>query len=277
MAFTFEDWMINHYWTHGYMVLRQILPGSLLKDLRKSADAARELAYKVRGPQTQRIQPLSNYADDLDLKPFHDYCELPELADAIHKLMGPEYVHHNMEGMGLLVDPAEHSWNQGWHRDAVVEVPVEAQGDEEFRETLADVWHDVRLFNQVNCAIYNDSSLWYVPGSHARMRDLPGEVQSVNQEHLPKWDDYGSEAEFEQACYLHAAEFPGAVQLHLIAGDYCIYRSHAWHCGSYLSYQPRATIHDACVYGDGSFRAQHRERWAAVKERARERHGVSRR
>lgn len=272
MAFEFTDSMINHYWSNGYIVLRQILPGSLLRDLRVAADQARELAYKVRGPQTQRIQPLVNYADDLDLQAFHDYCELPALVDAIHKVMGPEYRHHNMENMGLLVDPAEHSWNQGWHRDAVVEVPHGAQLDEEFKGTLADVWHDRRLFNQVNCAIYNDSSLWYVPGSHARQQDLPGEIQSVNQNSLPKWDDYGSEPEFERACYLHATEFPGAVQMHLIAGDYCLYRSHAWHCGNYLSYQPRATIHDSCVFEDGEYRAAYRERWTRAKDEAKARY-----
>jgi ectoine hydroxylase-related dioxygenase (phytanoyl-CoA dioxygenase family) len=269
--FKFEDWMVNHYWSNGYMVLRQILPGSLLRDLRKSADAARQLAYKVRGAQTQRIQPLVNYADDLDLQPFHDYCELPELVDAIHKLMGPEYRHHNMERMGLLVSPSEHSWNQGWHRDAVVEVPHAAQNDEEFVSTLEGAWHDRRLFNQVNCAIYNDSSTWYVPGAHARRRDLPGERQTIGFPDLPKWEDYESEAEFEQACYLHCATFPGAQQMHLIAGDYMLYRSHSWHCGNYLSYQPRATIHDSCVYGEGDFVNEYRDRWAQVKENAKAR------
>ncbi len=75
-------------------------------------------------------------------------------------------------------------------------------------------------------------------------------------------------------CYLHAAEFPGAQQMHLIGGDYLIYRSHAWHCGNYLSYQPRATIHDACVYEDGEYRVEYRERWTQVKEEAKGRYAA---
>ena len=270
--FEFEDRMVNQYWSNGYIVLRQILPGSLLKDLRVAADQARALAYKLNGPQTQRIQPLVNYADDLDLQAFYDYCELPELVDAIHQLMGPEYRHHNIERMGLLVDPDGHSWNQGWHRDAVVEVPHAVQTDAEFQATLDGAWHDRRLFNQVNCAIYNDSCTWYVPGSHARRRDLPGELQSIGFPSLPQWADYATEAEFEQACYQHCASFPGAQQMHLIAGDFMLYRSHGWHCGNYLCYQPRATIHDGCVYTEGEFVTEYRKRWAQVKERAVARH-----
>jgi len=270
--FEFQDWMVNHYWSHGHIVFRQIIPGSLLRDLRATADKARALAYKIRGPQAQRIQPLVDYADDLDLQPFYDYCELPELVDAIHNLMGPEYRHHNIDRMGLLVDPEGHSWTQGWHRDAVVEVPQPVQSDGEFRSTLGEVWLDRRLFNQVNCAIYNDSCLWYVPGSHARQRDLSGEGQTTRSDTLPKWEDYGSEPEFEQACYLHAAALPGAQQMHLIAGDYMLYRSNAWHCGNYMSYQPRATIHDSCVYQEGDFVPEYRKRWAKVKEDAKARY-----
>jgi hypothetical protein len=134
--FEFQDWIVNHYWSNGYIVLRQILPGSLLKDLRVAADRSRALAYKLNGPHTQRIRPIVNYADDLDLQAFHDYCELPELVDAIHKLMGPDYRHHNIDRMGLLVNPEGHSWNQGWHRDAVVEVPHPVQADDESQATL---------------------------------------------------------------------------------------------------------------------------------------------
>ena len=38
---------------------------------------------------------------------------------------------------------------------------------------------------------------------------------------------------------------PGAVQLHLEAGDFCLYRNTLWHLGNYLPYRRRATLHDA--------------------------------
>ena len=151
-------------------------------------------------------------------------------------------------------------------------MPHPVQTDNEVQATLEGAWHDRRLFNQVNCAIYNDSSTWYVPGSHARRQDLPGEKQSIGFSSLPQWHDDVAEAEFEQACYQHCATFPGAQQMHLIAGDYMLYRSHGWHCGNYLSYQPRATIHDGCVYGGGDFVSEYRENWAHVKQQAKARY-----
>jgi ectoine hydroxylase-related dioxygenase (phytanoyl-CoA dioxygenase family) len=271
MAFEFCDSMINQYWSQGYCVFRQILPGPLLNDLRQTADKARVLAHETDGPQSQRIQPLVRHESQLDLQPFRDYCELPELIEAVGKLMGPDYRHHNFDNMGLLVDPAGHSWNQGWHRDGPVEVAPEIQELPEVKACLAERWHDRRVFNQINCAIYNDSCTWYVPGSHLRQDDFEGEQQSVGHSHLPKRDAYASEAEFERACYLHCAEFPGAQQMHMIAGDFMIYRNHGWHCGNYLSYQPRATIHDTCIY-TGEDKPQFKHDWQALKAELAESH-----
>ena len=85
MTFQFQDSMVNEYLSEGYLIFRGIVPPSLLTDLRREAEKGRELAHTLNGPQTQRIQPLSNYGDELDLKPFHDYTELPDLRDAIEK------------------------------------------------------------------------------------------------------------------------------------------------------------------------------------------------
>jgi len=38
---------------------------------------------------------------------------------------------------------------------------------------------------------------------------------------------------------------PGAQQLHLDAGDFCLYRNTLWHIGNYLPYARRATLHDS--------------------------------
>ena len=38
---------------------------------------------------------------------------------------------------------------------------------------------------------------------------------------------------------------PGARQLHLAAGDFCLYRNSLWHLGNYVPYAQRATLHDA--------------------------------
>jgi len=40
---------------------------------------------------------------------------------------------------------------------------------------------------------------------------------------------------------------PGAVQLHLAPGDFCIYRSCALHLGNYSTDIKRATLHDGAM------------------------------
>jgi len=243
--------MINDYLSQGYLVLRGIVSPSLLRDLRVEADKARDLAHRLNGPQTQRIQPLSKYADDLNLKPFYDYTELPELRDTITRLLGPGYTHGHLDIMGLLVEPLERPWNCGWHRDGVVEVPPEAY-DDIVRAKLAEAWYNLRHYNQVNCAIYADSCTWFVPGSHLRQRDVPGERQTTGDPVLRGPIEGMSNAEAERFYLDHCQQFPGAVQMHLGPGDFMVYRNLGWHNGNYVTYQPRATIHDIVRYELGS-------------------------
>ena len=110
--------------------------------------------------------------------------------------------------MGLLVEPLEYPWHIGWHRDGVVEVPPEAR-DETVNAKLAEVWHDLRHFNQVNCAIYADSCTWFVPGSHLRQWDMPGEEQSTKDPKLRKPAEGQSNAEAERYCLEHCRQFLG--------------------------------------------------------------------
>ncbi len=251
MAFQFCDSMINDYLSQGYLVLRGIVSPSLLRDLRVEADKARDLAHRLNGPQTQRIQPLSKYADDLNLKPFYDYTELPELRDTITRLLGPGYTHGHLDIMGLLVEPLERPWNCGWHRDGVVEVPPEAY-DDIVRAKLAEAWYNLRHYNQVNCAIYAESCTWFVPGSHLRQQDVPGERQTTGDPVLRGPIEGMSNAEAERFYLDHCQQFPGAVQMHLGPGDFMVYRNLGWHNGNYVTYQPRATIHDIVRYELGS-------------------------
>ncbi len=264
MSFKFEPTMVEQYLEHGYLVFQRIIPPSLLRDLRRQADHARVLAHRLNGPQTQRIQPLDKYAEDLDLTPFQDYAELPALKEAVDQLLGPGYTHAHLDIMGLLVEPAERPWHCGWHRDGVVEVPPEAR-DETVTSFMADIWHDLRFYNQVNCAIYADSCTWFVPGSHKRQDDLPGEVQSTGIAGLRNPDGQLADEEVEQDLFEHCRDMPGAVPVHLGPGDFMIYRNLGWHTGLYLPYQPRATIHDVVSHPDIH---EFREVWRRVKSDA---------
>ena len=272
MKFQFEDWMVHEYHQQGFLIFRGIVPPSLLTDLRREADKARELAHELNGPQTQRIQPLDQYAEDIDLQPFRDYAELDDLRLLVERLLGPGYTHAHMDIMGLLVEPQERPWHCGWHRDGVVEVPTEAR-DEQMHSFMATVWHDLRYFNQVNCAIYADSCTWYVPGSHLRQQDLPDEIQSTGDPIMKQAPDDWSDAEAEQFYFEHCRLMPGAVQVFLGPGDFMVYRNLAWHCGLYLPYQPRATIHDIIRH---TGRNAWMEKWNKVKQAARGRSAAAR-
>ncbi|MCE9589506.1 MAG: phytanoyl-CoA dioxygenase family protein [Planctomycetes bacterium] len=246
MAFRFEDWMINHYLQQGYVVFRGVVPPSLCDDLRREIDKARDMAHAIN-PQAQRLQPVAKYEGQIDQKPFQDYCDLPALRDAIDRLLGPDFTTGQRSMMGIFVEPRDQPWTIGWHRDGVVEVPLEAQ-DEELRLAMDEFWHDLRGWNQVNCAIYADSCTWYVPGSHLRSRDLPGEKQYNTDKEINTRIAAMSPAEAERKCLDLCHRFPGAVQMHLGPGDYMLYRQLAWHNGNYTPWARRGTIHDGAFY-----------------------------
>ena len=167
--------------------------------------------------------------------------------------------------MGLLVEPLEHLWYCSWHRDGVVEVPLAARSDE-VRAALEEVWHDLRVFNQVNCALYADACTWYVHSSHLRSFDLPGERQSTDAPRLSNPGPDNSHVEAEHFYLKHCRAMPGAVQIHLNAGKFMIYRNLAWYTGFYLPYQARATIHDILSHADGDSLT---ERWRHAQQQTR--------
>ncbi|MCE9592027.1 MAG: hypothetical protein K8S99_16080 [Planctomycetes bacterium] len=247
MAFRFEERMLHEYLVNGYTVFRGAIPDSLLGELRREGDKARALAHELHGPRAQRLGSVARYPDRINQKPFQDYRELASLRDAVHKLLGPNHKHAHEANLGILVEPLDRPWTLGWHRDAVVEVPPEAY-DEGLRAKLAEVWNDLRYFNQVNCALYAESCTWFVPGSHLRQHDMPGERQSVGDETFTARIEAMGCEEAERACLEHCRNFPGAQPMHLNGGDYLIYRHLGWHNGNYIPYQPRATIHDGVFY-----------------------------
>jgi hypothetical protein len=255
MAFHFSDSWINHYWSLGYVVFPRIVPPSLLHDLRVEADKARILARALHGPQAQRLQPVNKYKDQINDAPFRDYNELPVLRDAIQRLLGPSsygatVIHTTPARLGLLIEPGVRPRHFGWHRDTVVEVPLARQREPARVSALAKRWYSPIVGNQVNCAIYPDPCLWYVPGSHARSHDLHGEKQSFCY-HTGEnpWDKIEATHVELEALHLEAAySFPGAIRVHLDPGDFLIYRNLGWHTGVYTTHTPRATIHDAIDY-----------------------------
>jgi hypothetical protein len=232
------DEEISRYYREGYIVFRSILPESLIRDLRRECERG-NAARHAKGVKGRRLQPLQNYADDIDLKPFRDYGELPELIDAIHQVLTPEHYHACLDVMGVLFEPDHLPHCMRWHRD--ITLASSRLPAEEYQDLMLD-WNSV---NQVNCPLFDDDCLWFVPGSHLRMRDLPGETEAFNA-----YRDLGIEANadavvVERANNNYVKSMPGAFQLRLHAGDFALYRPCGWHTGNYSPYKKRATLHDA--------------------------------
>ena len=233
MAFRLSENHIVEFQMQGYTVFKQIIPTSLIRDLRKASDEAREIARDEKGPQVQRLQPVASY--DIDQRPFIEFGELPELVDAVAGVLTPSHRPSNTKTLGILLEPAEMPYCTRWHRD----------GRDNTRMNMwREAFDDIRYFNQTNCPLYADSSLWYVPGSHLRRDDLPRESALFDQER-GSLDFPGKSAEERERLSLeYTRSMPGAIQLHLEAGDFALYRPTAWHLGNYLPYFKRATLHD---------------------------------
>ncbi len=234
MSFTFSDQHVADFYRDGFTIFRSILPPALIRDLRRTTETARQIARQEQGAQAQRLQPLALYLDRLDHRTFQNYLELPVLVDAIQHTLSPDHHMAGFDTLAVLLEPAEQSWGVLWHRDISEQSPqVDAA---EMRQLL----RDPLFFIQVSCALYTDSSLWYVPGSHGRP-DL--ERERAVADAAPRLEGM-DEVEAERLCIEHARAMPGAVQTVLEPGDFMLYRTNAWHQGCYTPYRKRATLHD---------------------------------
>lgn len=228
----------------GFTVFRGLIPGSLLNDMRNSAEQARRVRDREMGADAQRLQPLGKWGDEVDLQPFRDYGELPELREAIDFILGPGKAFAVLDPdkkypLGMFFEPTEKSRCTAWHRDwrdNISGADVAA-----WRETR----DDPRFWNQYNCALYEDGSTWVVPASHNR-DDTDAEVARFPTRPIPTPDltDAMREAERERACLDYCRSMPGATQLLLNAGDLAFYRNALWHIGNYSPYRKRCTLHE---------------------------------
>jgi len=232
----------------GYHIIPKVIPASLLKDLRREAAKAQEIARRIDGPRAQRLSVLRNHPDELDLKAFQDFDEIEGLQPAIQDLLTPEHFLQPTAEATILFGPRDRPWSTEWHRDFrdhIEEEPWEKHLAKDWEKTA----NDFRFWNQVNCPLYEDNSTWYVPGSFQRTRNTVEESElyaSTTQEILRDETNEKTDEELELFCLNYCQAMPGAVQLVLNPGDFCIYRNVGWHIGNYVPYRKRMTIHTQC-------------------------------
>ncbi|HEX8234637.1 MAG TPA: hypothetical protein VF600_01660 [Abditibacteriaceae bacterium] len=236
MPFQFRDQHRDEYSTAGLTVLRGVIPPSLLSDLRRETDKAREIARKSGGPQSQRLQPVYKY-EELDPRPFRDFLELPGMQATVEGILGAS--HKASDNMGVLLEPAQNAWCTNWHRDIAHHLPnLDMQA-------FYHAARNLRMFNQFNAALYDDHSLWIVPGSHNR-EDTPEERAcfATATPAAPEFSEDAFPEERERTCLEYAYRIPGGMPVVLFAGDCAFYRASGWHLGNYVPYTKRATLHD---------------------------------
>lgn len=237
MSFVYSDRLRQEYYADGFTILRGLIPASLMTDLRRETDKAREIARAQFGIQAQRLQPVYAY-DGLDHRPFRDFLNLPGMRATVEGILGKE--HRPSEIMGVLLEPAEKAWATHWHRDWGYN--VEGIDLEAFFDACIN---RLGMFNQLNGALYDDHSLWVVPGSHNR-RDTTEEQAAFARipPPPPALSDAMAPVKRELTLAEYARRMPGAVQVTLLAGDVAFYRACQWHLGTYVPYVKRSTLHD---------------------------------
>lgn len=240
MSFQFSESHIEEYNTQGYTVFRNILPASLVDELRRECDRAGGMVRaRTEDVNAQRFQPVSAYP--INFKPFEEYRALPDVHDAVSRVLGCDHEPASLDILGVLIQPIEQPWCTQWHRD----------WRDNIQSLDLDAWQarsqDRTMFNQVNCALYEDSCTWVVPGSHLRS-DTDAEIARFPDRPIPGPDLEGlSHAARERACLEYCQSLPGAQRLLLDTGDYCLYRNTLWHLGNYIPYRKRATLHDGVM------------------------------
>jgi hypothetical protein len=241
-AYRYSERNRDEYFTNDLTILRGLIPASLLTDLRREAEKAREIAHRQSGLQAQRLQPVYKYPE-LDHRPFRDFLGLPELRRTVAAILGPEHTESDI--MGILFNPVEKAWATAWHSDYGYNM-----AGNDLDAFFDAAIHKPTMFNQLNGALYDDHSLWVVPGSSSRP-DTDEERAGFSHVIPPRPPVLTPEMtaeERETTCRDYTRRMPGALNVVLMAGDVAFYRAVAWHIGTYVPYARRATLHDG-FYG----------------------------
>jgi len=217
----------------GYVILRQVIPPQDLDDLRqayeKLVERQRVIWARERGPDDPPGGVWETSA-----QPRLNLGMLAGQIDAQTVGAVEIWLHENTQGvssqllgvddaavteMMLMCNPVrdhETGGHSGWHRDFYPPHTAPLQGYAD------DILENGPRYVQWNLPLYDDSVLWVVPGSHARL-NTDEENAALNSD--------------------ARTPVPGAVQPHLSAGDGVVYILPLLHWGSRYNAKMRRTIH----------------------------------
>ncbi|KZT00115.1 uncharacterized protein LAESUDRAFT_804166 [Laetiporus sulphureus 93-53] len=229
----------------GFVIVPNLIPPESRDALEMAAETVvartRSGSWKMRRTVGRQFPPFFNedHPDswgvqhimhpDLGEPAFAQWYTSDALVDVIKELLECEEDELQMELFNMLINPESHAFALRWHRDDVREI---ATVDEE-RKAL-DVWH---CGVQWNTALYNDSCLYVVPGSHKVPR-TPEQWALSSTLDSPD----------------NPMAMPGAVRVTLqrrftalkqasAAGETVFYNNNILHCATYDPEERRATLH----------------------------------
>ena len=171
------------------------------------------------------------------------------ILDIVKELVGLEGTQNDdemlvMELFNLLVSPSgKKDFELCWHRD---DVRPDVGPDEELRQLNEKAPGGRQLHAQYNIALYEDSSLVVVPGSHRRPR-----------------------TEAERTADPYAPELPGQAVVHMSPGDAVFYDSNILHRGIYSGIDARSETGRMTLHGSVGLAGHGKERARQVLQ-----HGI---
>ncbi|UZJ54271.1 hypothetical protein CBS101457_003591 [Exobasidium rhododendri] len=240
--------------TDGYVVVDGILSDLDVEELRKASaevtQLTREGKWAHRRVVGKQFPPYNTVTSQdswgvqhlmhPDL-PHHDlftkfYGSSPLLDIAAH-LLESTTASMQLELFNLLIEPSEHTFALGWHRD---DIRPDVDRDQELQRLAAPT-----SGIQWNACLYGDDCLFLVPGTHTRLRTaeeiIANQTDSPPARKMLPGSDQGYDGAWD-------VDPDTAKRVCLKAGQTAFYSQRILHRASYLPSRKRATLHGC--YGD---------------------------
>ena len=215
---------LRQYHQEGYVLIDRAVPPPLLEPLREAAQRATERTRSGEWPHRRNAGEGDIWGighllhPDLTEPTFAQYMASDIVIDVVAELLDVAEAELQLELANMLVNPRDRDYAINWHRDLVRE-------DLEPADELARL-QALKFSVQWNTALYDESSLIIVPGSHTRAKTPRERAIAVD---APRSD------------------MPDQLVVELKAGQGVYYDANLLHRGVYPHTTQRQTIH--CCMG----------------------------